>query len=214
MKARSLDYPWLLARDGPSPHPNLRRPRYHFGPISVQGVQKVRARGRWGRGKPSGRWFESVARSSRSCFPARLPATPRSACGSRRDAAGPAREVDAACREFIGMPWGCTRCTLPVGGERFWASGWLTPISAGLKIGVPPAEVSSDGAKNRRPRTIGWGLHSLLTAYLQTWTDGAQAALDREGESLEYAASNQYPRIGLQVGDSSTSASRRTATST
>jgi hypothetical protein len=40
-----------------------------------------------------------------------------------------------------------------------------------------------------------------LTAYLQTWTDGAQAALDREGELLEYAASNQYPRIGLQVGD-------------
>lgn len=40
-----------------------------------------------------------------------------------------------------------------------------------------------------------------IEAYLQTWTDGGQAALEREGEQLEYAASNQYPRIGLQAGD-------------
>lgn len=37
---------------------------------------------------------------------------------------------------------------------------------------------------------------------MQTWTDGAQAALERQGEVLEYAASNQYPRIGLAPGDS------------
>ena len=40
-----------------------------------------------------------------------------------------------------------------------------------------------------------------MTAYLQTWTDGAQAALDREGELLDTQPPTQYPRIGLQVGD-------------
>ncbi|MFN8111877.1 MAG: hypothetical protein U0R51_01625 [Solirubrobacterales bacterium] len=40
-----------------------------------------------------------------------------------------------------------------------------------------------------------------IEAYLQTWTDGGQAALEREGEQLDYAASNQYPRIGLRAGD-------------
>jgi hypothetical protein len=41
-----------------------------------------------------------------------------------------------------------------------------------------------------------------MSAYLQTWTDGTQAAMSRQGELLEYAASNQYARIGLRPGDS------------
>ena len=40
-----------------------------------------------------------------------------------------------------------------------------------------------------------------MAEYLQTWADGGQAALERQGEQLEYAASNQYPRIGLCAGD-------------
>ena len=59
---------------------------------------------------------------------------------------------------------------------------------AGSRNGGSPREQAGPGTQR-------------LTAYLQTWTDGAQAALKRQGEVLEYAASNQYPRIGLARGD-------------
>ena len=40
-----------------------------------------------------------------------------------------------------------------------------------------------------------------MTAYLQTWSAGVNAAREREGESIEIAGSNQYPRVGLAPGD-------------
>lgn len=40
-----------------------------------------------------------------------------------------------------------------------------------------------------------------MRAYLQMWTQGANAARDREGEPLEHAASDQHERMGIQPGD-------------
>ena len=40
-----------------------------------------------------------------------------------------------------------------------------------------------------------------MTAYLQTWTDGATAALEQAGEPLVHAASNQYDRMGVAPDD-------------
>jgi hypothetical protein len=40
-----------------------------------------------------------------------------------------------------------------------------------------------------------------MTAYLQTWTDGATGALERAGDPIEHAASDQYQRMGVDVGD-------------
>jgi hypothetical protein len=40
-----------------------------------------------------------------------------------------------------------------------------------------------------------------MTSYLQTWTDGATDALERAGEPIEHAASDQYQRMGVAVGD-------------
>src|SRR4051794_35500293 len=40
-----------------------------------------------------------------------------------------------------------------------------------------------------------------MAFYLQTWTDGAKRALDRAGQPLVHAASNQYGRLGIGSGD-------------
>jgi hypothetical protein len=38
-------------------------------------------------------------------------------------------------------------------------------------------------------------------AYLQTWTGGVEAARQRAGYPIGFAASNQYPRLGVEPGD-------------
>jgi hypothetical protein len=43
--------------------------------------------------------------------------------------------------------------------------------------------------------------HSEMTAYLQTWTEGADDALERAGQRLIHTASNQYGRMGIRRGD-------------
>ena len=40
-----------------------------------------------------------------------------------------------------------------------------------------------------------------MSTYLQTWTDGASAALEQAGEPLIHAASNQYGRMGVAPDD-------------
>lgn len=45
------------------------------------------------------------------------------------------------------------------------------------------------------------GIMSSMTAYLQTWTEGATIALERAGEPITHAASDQYHRMGVTVGD-------------
>jgi hypothetical protein len=40
-----------------------------------------------------------------------------------------------------------------------------------------------------------------MTAYLQTWKDGAETARSREGRPLDHAASEQYAGMGVEIGD-------------
>lgn len=40
-----------------------------------------------------------------------------------------------------------------------------------------------------------------MTAFLQTWKDGAETARSREGRPLDHAASAQYPAMGVGPGD-------------
>jgi hypothetical protein len=40
-----------------------------------------------------------------------------------------------------------------------------------------------------------------MTAFLQTWKDGAQTARSREGRPLDHAASEQYAGMGVTAGD-------------